>query len=212
MISRSFDFASTMRRMLTIVVAAIAAFLAMSLSGCVDADDEALNYVDLTEFAAEGDQLLMSGPINSRTYAQFIKAMNANPDVATLTLLDVPGSLDDETMIRLGYEVRRRGLNTHLKRDSEIYSCGVDLFLAGVERTMERGAVIGVHSWDDGEREGADYPRGAPEHEANRGYIEAMIGADAFYWFTLEAAPADDIHVMSAGEIARFGLLTAPVI
>ena len=201
--------ASVYRRALLIALASLAAFVAVTLTGCVETDEEALLYLDLTEFAADGDRLMMNGPINSRTYVQFINAMDAHPEVATLVLLDVPGSLDDETMIRLGYEVRRRGLNTHLESGSEAHSGGVDLFIAGVERTMERGAVLGVHSWSDGERDGADYPRGAPEHEANRAYIEAMIGDDAFYWFTLEAAPADDIHLMTAAEIARFGLLTA---
>ena len=196
-------------RVMTTCGVILFAAAALMLSACSDLDEEALNYVDLTEFAADENRLLMNGPINSRSYAQFIKALNEHPEVDTLVALNVPGSLDDETMIRLGYEVRRRGLNTHLESDSEVFSGGVDLFLAGVERTAAPGAVLGVHSWYDGERDGADYPRGAPEHEANRAYVEAMLGDDAFYWFTLEAAPADDIHEMTAAEIARFGILTA---
>ena len=197
----------TSLRPVTISLAAVSSLL---LSACADFDQEALVYADLTEFAVQDNQLLMNGPINSRTYAQFIEAIEGHPEVDTLVQLDVPGSIDDTAMIRLGYEVRRRGLNTHLDKNSEIYSGGVDLFLAGVKRTMEKGAVLGVHSWDDGEREGADYPRDAPEHEANRAYTEAMLGDDAFYWFTLEAAPADDIHEMSAAEIQRYRLLTLP--
>ena len=38
--------------------------------------------------------------------------------------------------------------------------------------------------------------------------FEDMLGADDFYWFTIEAAPADGIHIMSNEEIARFGLVT----
>ncbi len=37
-----------------------------------------------------------------------------------------------------------------------------------------------------------------------------MLGNDEFYWFTLEAASADDIHEMSLAEVERFGLLTSP--
>ena len=77
---------------------------------------------------------------------------------------------------------------------------------------MEQGARIGVHSWSDGLREAMDYPRDAPEHEANRAYIEAMLGQDDFYWFTIEAAPADDILWMTADQISQYGLLTQPVI
>ncbi len=114
-------------------------------------------------------------------------------------------------MIALAYEVRARGLNTRLLATSEIDSGGVDLFLAGVERTMEDGAHIGVHSWSDGFKDAVDYPRDAPEHEQNRKYIEDMLGSDVFYWFTIQAAPADGIHEMTNSEIVEFGLLTAPI-
>jgi len=52
---------------------------------------------------------------------------------------------------------------------------------------------------------------GRTSHEKNRKYIEDMLGSDEFYWFTINAAPADDIHRMTNDEIVRFGLLTAPI-
>ena len=116
--------------------------------------------------------------------------------------------MDDDTMIPRAYRVRELGLNTHLLSTSVIQSGGVDLFLAGVERTIESGAMIGVHSWSDGSRDAADYARDAPEHEQNRKYVEDMLGSDAFYWFTIYAAPADDIHFMTQNEVDRFGLAT----
>ena len=60
------------------------------------------------------------------------------------------GSIDDHTMIKLAYYVRKKWLNTKLLSYSDINSGAVDLFLAGVERTMEKGAHIGVHSWSNG--------------------------------------------------------------
>ena len=172
----------------------------------------ALNLVETTAFRAEGPLLFMSGEINRKTAEQFAAVIAANPQVTTIVQCEVPGSLDDDTMIALSYEVRSRGLNTYLTADSLIASGGVDFFLAGVERRMEQGARLGVHSWSDGFRDAVDFPRDAPEHEANRAYIEAMLGADDFYWFTIEAAPAAGLHWMTPGEIAGFGLLTEPVI
>jgi len=166
-----------------------------------------LNLVPTTEFRVQGHDLLMRGDINAKTLDQFEAVIAANPGITRLVELDVPGSLDDDTMIALAYRVRELGLDTHLTATSEIYSGGVDLFLAGDRRSMEEGAVIGVHSWSDGFREAADFPRDAPEHEQNRKYVEDMLGQDDFYWFTIAAAPADGIHVMSAEEIARYGLL-----
>jgi hypothetical protein len=182
--------------------------LALGLAGCQQIAVIAMNQITTTHFEVRGELLLMSGEINSKTLDQFEAVIAQNPNITTLVELDVPGSLDDDTMIALAYRVRKLGLNTRLTATSKIYSGGVDLFLAGVQRTMEPGAEIGVHSWSDGTREAKGYPRDAPEHEQNRRYIEQMLGSDAFYWFTIYAAPADDIHIMSELEIAEYGLLT----
>ena len=168
----------------------------------------ALNLVTTTEFTVDGSDLIMNGEINSKTLDQFNEVMADNPSITTLIEVDVPGSLDDETMYQLVYRVRELGLNTHLRSDSRIYSGGVDLFLGGVERSIETGAELGVHSWSDGTNEALDFPRGSPEHEANRKLIEDMLGADDFYWFTIEAAPAAGIHIMTADEIETYGLIT----
>lgn len=164
-----------------------------------------------TEFEVEGNIVHMDYEINSRTYNQFVRLHKNNPQVDTILMHEIDGSTDDEVMIKLGYYLRKHGFKTMLHAESEIYSGGVDLFLAGVERTMERGAIIGVHSWSDGERDGADFPRSSPEHDMNRNYLKAMLGRDGFYWFTLEAAPADDIHIMSDSEIRKYRLLTKPI-
>lgn len=182
--------------------------IATLMTACTQVAVLALNQVTITEFRVEGENLMMSGEINSKTLKQFETVYAANPGITTLVELSVPGSLDDDTMIALAYRVRELGLNTHLTATSEIYSGGVDLFLAGVKRTMEQGAKIGVHSWSDGSKDAKDYPRDAPEHEQNRAYIEQMLGDDGFYWFTIYAAPADGIHLMTDVEIRKFGLPT----
>lgn len=179
-----------------------------ALSACEMIVVNALNMIETTEFTVDGSDLIMNGEINSKTLDQFNEVIEDNPQISTLVEVDVPGSLDDDTMYQLVYRVRELGLNTHLRSDSRIYSGGVDLFLGGVERSIETGAELGVHSWSDGVNEAIDFPRGSPEHEANRKLIEDMLGSDAFYWFTIEAAPADAIHVMTSDEIARFGLIT----
>ncbi|HIP24166.1 MAG TPA: alpha/beta hydrolase [Rhodobacteraceae bacterium] len=167
-----------------------------------------MNQFEVTEFEVQDEMLHMNGEINSQTLGQFEAIIAANPQITTLVEWVVPGSMDDDTMIALAYRVRELGLNTHLASESAIYSGGVDLFLAGVERSMEAGAIIGVHSWSDGSKEAKEYPREAEEHEQNRRYIEVMLGDDAFYWFTIYAAPADGIYEMKAEEIEQFGLLT----
>lgn len=174
------------------------------LWGCAIAD----NAVDRTTMEVSGTRLFMSGEITSRTPAHFAAVLAQNPQITTVVQTDMPGSLDDDAVVRMGYALRDRGLNTQLTAQSEIYSGAVDLFLAGTRRSMEPGAVIGVHSWADGFGEGTSYPMDAPEHRQNAAYTAEMLGSAAFYWFTLQAAPSDGIHVMTQAEIARFGLLT----
>ncbi len=181
-----------------------------AMGGCEMVAVTAMNMVETTRFQVQGEDLFMRGEINSKTDTQFEAVIAANPQVATLVQCNVPGSLDDDTMIPLSYRVRELGLNTHLTATSMVASGGSDLFLAGVERTMETGAFIGVHSWSDGSRDAADYPRTSPEHAANADYIRDMLGSDDFYWFTIYAAPAAEIYRMTPAEITQYGLITQP--
>lgn len=185
----------------------LALVLLAMLAGC----DLAANYTESTTFRAAGTRLLMSGVITSATPRQFERVVAANPQITTLVQRDVEGSVDDEAMIRMAYRVRELGLNTHLDADSRTFSGGAQLFLAGRERSMIRGAVIGVHSWRDSRRDGAEYPRQSRKHEMNRRYVQDMLGKDAFYWFTLAAAPSGGMYVLRERDINGFGLLTRPI-
>ncbi len=187
-------------------------FLILALVTWMSACGVIENASDGTQMTVRSDQLILSGTITSRTPANFRRLLADNPQVRTLVQTQVDGSVDGAATIDMGYLVRARGMGTHLRSDSIVDSGGVDLFLAGRMRTMERGASIGVHSWRNGYREGSSYPRGSSEHDVTRNYIISMLGSDAFYWFTLQAAPSSGIHEMTSAEIARFGLLTQPVL
>jgi hypothetical protein len=182
----------------------LALFLLLGACGTLE------NLRDGTEMRVAGERLYISGEITSPTAARFERVLAAHPQVALVVPLEMGGSLDDRAVLRMGHLLRDRGLDTHLTGQSRIYSGAVDLFIAGRERTMAPGAVIGVHSWVDGFGEGTDYPPEAPEHRANAAYVRRMLGSEDFYWFTLRAAPSDGIHEMTRAEIARFGLLTEP--
>jgi len=175
-------------------------------------DINLMNMREVTTFEVKGNEVYMSGLINSQTYNQFVKIIEENPQITTIVELDMEGSIDDHTMIKLAYYVRKKWLNTKLLSYSDINSGAVDLFLAGVERTMEKGAHIGVHSWSNGFKEAKEFPKDAEEHEMNRKYIEDMLGKDEFYWFTIYVAPAGEIYEMTEEEIQKYGLLTQPII
>ncbi|GAB5509029.1 MAG: hypothetical protein Rhims3KO_04300 [Hyphomicrobiales bacterium] len=156
-----------------------------------------------------GEVAWLEGEIETRSLADFDHFMAGNPDTRLLIFYDVPGSGDDITNIALSARIRALGLDTYAPGDSFIASGGVDLFLAGVERTIDCGAQLGVHSWQAGDGvEGSELPRTDPEHHLYLDYYRSIGVADAFYWYTLEAASAADIHFMSDAEIAQHGLAT----
>ncbi|MBO9472008.1 alpha/beta hydrolase [Shimia sp. R10_1] len=182
------------------------------VAGCTGLQVAYLNSYDSISFEPSGTDLMVSGTLNQYSLSSFEAAMAAHPDTKRLVLLEVPGSVDDETNLKLGNRVRDLGLNTHLTAKSEVHSGGTDLFLAGVARSMEEGAIIGVHSWAEGNRAGADFPKDDPVHTAYVRYTERMLGSADFYWFTLEAAPVEDTYIMTPADIAEYGLLTKPVV
>ena len=167
--------------------------------------------VSALEYTRQGDALLVSGEVFSNDLRKFKRAIRANPNVKTLVFLDVPGSADDATNVQIVRLIRELGLNTHLTRTSHVASGGTDLFIGGVKRTMERGAKIGVHSWSDGTRDGADFPDESSEHDMFIELYDDLNVAEEFYWFTLDAAAADDMHYMTVDEIRDFGILTEPM-
>lgn len=198
-----------MRRPLVwLAISIFAVLVAGFFAGAKITSDFFANSMPSTRFQVADDRLYVRGEINALSLGQFNEVVSAFPWVKVLVLDGISGSSDDETNVKLGYRVRELGLATHVPAGAEVYSGGVDLFLAGVERTLAEGAVLGVHSWSDGIHDGAHYPKDSPEHEEARKYTEDMLGDDRFYWFTLSAAPADGIHVMTDKEIREYGLLT----
>lgn len=184
----------------------LAAGLAVFLAGLL----AILSTAPSSSVTVDGDRVLLSGTIVSRTPTQIARAMARHPEVQILEQTQVWGSVDSSALDRLGRSIRRAGLATHLGPGAEVYSGGAVLFLAGADRSMEDGAVIGVHAWRDANGVATDFPPGSQLHDPERSFVEDMLGSDAFYWFYINAAPPSDMHVMTAAEIARFGLLTRP--
>ncbi|MGI9615601.1 MAG: hypothetical protein ACR2QO_22000 [Acidimicrobiales bacterium] len=164
---------------------------------------------ELAQFAVEGSEATMTGIINGSTPDAVRRLISDHPALTTIVMVDVPGSIDDEANLEAALLVREAGLNTHLDADGSVASGGVDFYLAGVERTFEPGASFGVHSWADIDgTEGKDIPEDDAEHRRYLDYYEQVGIASEFYWFTLDAAPADDIYVMTPADLETYGFAT----
>lgn len=159
----------------------------------------------IATFDVQGDVAYMNGVIGSSTPAAILELLYKHPNVHTIEMQLVPGSIDDVSNLRAATYIHEKGINTEVNATSYIASGGTDFFLAGKKRTIAKGAKIGVHSWGGATgEEGIDVPKDDPEHQKYLDYYK-MVGTPAdFYWYTLEAASASDIHIMTEKELKQY--------
>lgn len=131
----------------------------------------------------------MIGSTDSASPKHFDAMMRDFPGLATLEMIEAPGTSNDIANLAVGRKIRANGLTTHVPNGGSVRSGAVELFLAGVERTMEAGAQFAVHSWlDNYGREPDDF---APDAPANQLYLDYYMEmgmsetrAQAFYAMT----------------------------
>ncbi len=164
-------------------------------------------------FFIENDTTVyMDGGTGSRVDIKFEKLIRDYPDIKLVVFGTCPGSSDDVSLFEAATLLRDRGINTHLTPVSIIESGAVDFFLAGNKRTREPGSLIGVHAWSEGSKSATDYPVGHPAHQQ---YIDFYAScsfteeeAEAFYYFTINAASSRDLHYMTDEEIAEYRMIS----
>lgn len=156
----------------------------------------------------------MNGEIDSNIGNWFNQLRVAFPEAKRIVMLDCPGSSDDEANLQVSKQMHDLGYQFHLTATSEIASGAVDMYMGGVQRTREAGSRIGVHSWGSGPGEpiATAYPVG---HQVHLEYINYYVSvgiaqqqAEAFYYYTINAAPAEGIHWMTDAEITQYGVVT----
>lgn len=165
---------------------------------------------DMSAFTIDGESAYMSGYISSDTIRQVKKLIGDYPRVKTINMKDVGGSIDDISNLEASRLVRQAGLNTHLDKDGHVASGGTDFFCAGVKRTAEEGAKVGIHSWAGvGVDNAALLPEDHVEHQKYIDYYTemGMGSAKAFYFYTINAATADDIYYMTTEELIEYELV-----
>jgi len=164
-------------------------------------------------FTVVDDQtVVMDGDILSSSLANFNRLLSQYPYINTIKIRNCGGSADDEINLQLAATIHQKGINTHLMSGGEIASGGVDLFLAGVQRSKGSNTRIGVHSWAGDDETATDFHVGHANHVP---YIQYYVSigfsqqqAEAFYYFTINSAPAESIHWMTDAELYQFNLIT----
>ena len=152
------------------------------------------------------------GYINTNTPNVVQNLINNHPNVTTIVLLNSGGSDDDTANLQASQMLRNAGYKMYLPSNGEIASGAVDMFFAGTTRVIDAGAMVGVHSWGNGTVQATDFPVG---HAYHLPYINYYVNmgltqqeSEAFYYFTINAAPAASIYWMLDAEIDQYKLRT----
>ena len=137
--------------------------------------------------------------------AQFAAMLRAYPGIATLEMIECPGTYDDVANLRLGRMLHARGLTTHVPAGGSVRSGAVELYLAGAVHWADQGAEFAVHSWeDDNGRQASDFAADAPVNRAYLDYYREMgmsaQTAARFYAMT-NSVPNQSARWLTAAEM-----------
>ena len=152
----------------------------------------------------KGNKAFVNGTLGATFYDLLVKTIDNNPEIETIVLLDIPGSVNDEWNLKACQLVYEKGLNTELLDNSIVESGGTDLLVSGNKIIVANGAKIGVHSWAGAKKSALEYPKDHMEHKLFLDFYESVDVDTDFYWFTLNAAPADGMHFMTREEINKY--------
>lgn len=160
----------------------------------------------------KNNEIHINGELGTRTYRQLKEAIQDHPNAKTAVLGKINGSLNDAVNMHTGRILREAGLTTKVLKNSNIASGGVDLFCAGKERIVEKGAKIGIHSWCCyNDLTAIELPKDHPAHQYQIEYFTMCLGKEIgpdFYFHTLSAAPFDGVHWMSDEDIKKWKVAT----
>jgi len=171
---------------------------------------ENISGIGSSKIKIKNKQAYLNGDLGTITYRQIKNLITNHPEVRTIVFENVPGSLNDAVNMHTGRLINEAGLTTKVPYCGMIASGGVDIFCAGKNRIIEKGAKLGIHSWSAGSFDADDLPKDHPAHQYQIAYFKMCLGekGEDFYFHTLEAAKAGDIHWMSNDEISKWNVAT----
>lgn len=157
------------------------------------------------------DRVAMAGIVDTPTPRHFAALLKAYPGIATLDLIDLPGTYDSDANLALARMIRKAGIDTHVPAGGSVRSGGVELWLAGVHRSADEGAEFAVHAWaDDTGREASDYAADAAEHKPFLAFYRDVgmnaAQASSFYALT-NSVPFEQARYLGRSDMAALQLL-----
>ena len=160
-------------------------------------------------FEINGNTAIMVGIINENIVEEVENLINNHHEVKTIIMLNVPGSVNSNANLKAGRIIRLNNISTVVPKNGYIASGGTVFFCAGVNRTVEKGAKVGVHSWkNDIVTDASKIPKNNSFHRPYVIYFKEMGISDEFYWFMISSAPSFGMHYLNDYELKKYGIIT----
>ncbi len=188
-----------------------------------------------TSVEVDGSRAIVRGQIGTHTQAQIQYLIDEHPEVDTLVLADIEGSVTDQIEQTFGgieawnsidwltSLVQGHGYTTVVPADGQVADSGLLLFAAGTERIVEATdalfyeqeiGAIGVRAACCGgpDDQAHEYDQFSAVHEADVRRWSELLGEDAGTALAmyLVQASVDGPHVLTRVELDAFGLITTP--
>jgi hypothetical protein len=149
-------------------------------------------------------------PGDAERFAAYLDGLAAPP--ATVALHSPGGSVDDA--LTIGRRLRADGVATRMQPDAACLSACPYILAGGVERTVSRSALVGVHQHYFGEN--TVLPAFLAVEDIQRGQAAVMayldeMGIDPLLSARAMQTPPQDVYILVEDELEGFALATAIV-
>ncbi len=161
----------------------------------------------------------MNGNMDSTIPLLVKNLIEYHPEVNTIVMQKVLGTIDFQATLKAGRLVREACLKTVVPYAATIASGGVHFFFSGCQRFIESGGRLGIHSWKytvvdkngnvSEEWAASDLPSTDPAHTPYLNYQFDMGIPDEFYWKMINT-PFDNMRYLRKNEIESFNIITSP--
>jgi len=159
----------------------------------------------------------MNGVMDSTIPLLIENLVRNYPEVDTIVMGKVLGTIDFSATLEAGRLVREYCLTTVVPSHGKVTSGGVHFFLGGCKRIVESGGKLGIHTWkyakyDEagniiGGKTAVDYPLESEEHKIYLDYHADMEIPEEFYWFVVNT-PFDNMHFLTQNEMRLYEIST----
>lgn len=180
--------------------------------GCTDPPDEFEAIFGDFTLSLDRTAARFDGLITANSLAELEEMVGFYTDIERLDLINATGDPAESFAFDMGDILQAKNISTNITDEGKVEGAGAYLFLGGSAKSIAGDGKIGVRSWatSSGE-EASQLAMNDSQHEVHIAYLKRMgfsdADAKAFYFFSLDSAPSNEIYYLTDQDVLEFKLL-----